>query len=155
MRKETRYIVYALTVFAFALFSASGIRAQSAQDCSALMKFGIYDKFRTFTTESHYRQVREFFENNTFSSKQQAEQKAGELGLQIDGVLGLDLGGSTSASNFEEWRQKLVRTSYLEARSFGLSDTTVETVSGRITSLVETCLSRPGMHAYVIPAADN
>jgi len=130
-------------------------RAQSAADCANLLKFGVYDKFRTFTTESHFRQVREFFENNTFSSRQQAEQKAGELGLQIDGVLGLSLGGSSSSNNFEEWRQKLIRTSYLEARSAGLTDTTVETISGRITSLVETCLTRSGVHAYVIPAADN
>jgi hypothetical protein len=71
--------------------------AQTATDCANLMKFGVYDKFRTFTTESHYQQVREFFENNTFSSRQQAEQKAGELGLQIDGILGLNLGGSTSS----------------------------------------------------------
>jgi hypothetical protein len=49
------------------------------------MKFGVYDKFKTFTTESHYQQIREFFENNTFSSRQQAEQRAGELGLAIDG----------------------------------------------------------------------
>lgn len=129
--------------------------AQTATDCATLMKFGVYDKFRTFTTESHYQQVREFFENNTFSSRQQAEQKAGELGLQIDGVLGLNLGGSTSSNNYEEWRQKLIRTSYVEAHSAGLSDTNIQTISGKITSLVETCLTQKGVHAYVIPSADN
>lgn len=129
--------------------------AQTATDCANLMKFGVYDKFRTFTTESHYQQVREFFENNTFSSRQQAEQKAGELGLQIEGVLGLSFGGSTASNNYEEWRQKLIRTSYLEARSAGLSDTIIQTISGKITSLVETCLTQKGMHAFIIPSADN
>lgn len=152
-RRIIAAIVGALGVLV--LGGAVTARAQSATDCSNLLKFGVYDKFRTFTTESHFKQVREFFENNTFSSRQQAEQKAGELGLQIDGILGLNLGGSSSSNNFEEWRQKLVRTSYLEARSAGLTDTSVETISGRITSLVETCLTRSGVHAYVIPAGDN
>jgi hypothetical protein len=155
MNSLARYVYYAATILALGLGAMVTVRAQSATDCSNLLKFGVYDKFRTFTTESHFQQVKEFFENNTFSSRQQAAQKAGDLGLQIDGVLGLNLGGSTSTTNFEEWRQKLIRTSYLEARSAGLTDTAVETISGRITSLVETCLTRSGVHAYVIPAADN
>jgi len=135
--------------------AAASTYAQTAADCANLMKFGVYDKFRTFTTESHYQQVREFFENNTFSSRQQAEQKAGELGLEIEGVLGLSFGGSTSSNNYEEWRQKLIKSSYVEARSAGLSDTNVQTISGKITSLVEKCLTQRGVHAYVIPSADN
>lgn len=149
-----RSIYFALVPIAIGLLGPA-VSAQSAQDCSTLMKFGVYDKFRTFTTESHYQQVREFFENNTFSSRQAAEQKAGELGLAIDGVLGLSLGGNTSTSNYEEWRQKLIKTSYLEARSAGLTDTSIQTISGRITTLVEACLKQKGVHAYVIPAADN
>lgn len=155
MKSLARYAYYAAAILMLSLGGAENARAQSATDCANLLKFGVYDKFRTFTTESHYTQVKEFFENNTFSSRQQAEQKAGELGLQIDGVLGLNLGGSTSSNNFEEWRQKLIRTSYLEARSAGLTDTSIETISGRMTSLVEACLTRPGVHAFVIPAADN
>ncbi|HEY9402000.1 MAG TPA: hypothetical protein VIQ24_04865 [Pyrinomonadaceae bacterium] len=155
MKSLAIYIYYAAAILVLGLGGTVTTRAQNATDCANLLKFGIYDKFRTFTTESHYKQVKEFFENNTFSSRQQAEQKAGELGLQIDGILGLNLGGSTSSNNFEEWKQKLLRTSYLEARSFGLTDTAIETISGRMTSLVEACLTRSGVHAYVIPAADN
>lgn len=70
-------------------------------------------------------------------------------------MLNLSFGGTTSSSNFEEWRQKLIKSSYTEARGAGLTDTNVEVISGRITSLVETCLTRSGVHAYVIPAADN
>jgi hypothetical protein len=154
MKKAALVIQFALIAVAVSLLVQS-VQAQSAQDCAALMKFGIYDKFRTFTTETHYLQIREFFENNTFSSKQQAQQKALDLGLAIDSVLNLTFGGSTSSSNFEEWRQHLIRTSYTEARSMGLTDTNVETISGRMTSLVEACLMKSGVHAYVIPAADN
>ncbi|HKR22021.1 MAG TPA: hypothetical protein VJS17_05460 [Pyrinomonadaceae bacterium] len=129
--------------------------AQSAADCSSLMKFGIYDKYRAFTTESHYKQIKEFFENNTFSSRQQAETKAGELGLDIIGVLNLSFGGNTSSSNFDQWRQRLIRSTYQEAQSAGLSATTIETISGKLTALVEKCLAQKGVHAYVIPANDN
>jgi len=129
--------------------------AQTASDCAALMKFGVYDKYRTFTTETHYKQIRKFFENNQFSSRQQAQSKAAELGLGIEGVLDLNFNGTSSSSNFEQWRQHLIRSSYQEALSVGLSSTSVETISGRITGLVETCLTQKGVHAYVIPAADN
>lgn len=149
--KLTRFI-YGVLVVAFVVVPGY---AQSASDCASLMKFGVYDRYRTFTTETHYKQIKKFFENNTFSSRQQAESKAGELGLTIEGVLGLSLGGTTSNSNFEVWQQRLLQTSYQEAMSFGLSASSIETISGRLTSLVETCLTQRGVHAYVIPAADN
>src|SRR4051812_9302869 len=53
-------------------------RAQSAQDCSVLMKSGIYDRFNSLSTESHYSLVKDFFRNNQFSSRQQASSKAVE-----------------------------------------------------------------------------
>lgn len=137
------------------LLIAAPARAQSAADCANLMKFGVYDKYRTFTTESQYKQIKEFFLNNTFSSKQQAQDKAAELGLNIDGVLGLSFGGTSSASNFEQWRQLVVNSSYQEAISAGLSATAIETISGKMTELVGRCLSQTGVHTYVIPAADN
>lgn len=131
------------------------IQAQSAADCANLMKFGVYDKFKTFSTETHYKQIKEFFENNTFSSSQQAESKAGELGLDIVGILGLKFGGNSSSTNFQQWRQSLIKSTYMEALSLGMSTTSIETVSGRITQLVEVCLRQKGVHAYVIPAQDN
>ena len=75
--RKLRFISYALISLSVL---GTSVCAQSAQDCSALMKFGVYDKFRTFRTES-------------------------QLGLAIDGVLNLNLCGSTSSNNFEEWRQ--------------------------------------------------
>jgi len=150
--RRTAHVVYALMMLA-ALAATS--YAQSATDCANLMKFGVYDRFRTFTTESHYKQVKEFFENNTFSSKQESESKAAELGLDIAGVLGLSFGGTTSSSNFEVWRQRLLHTSFQEAISMGLSATTIETISNKITDLVGKCIGQKGVHAFIIPAADN
>ena len=48
---------------------------QSATDCASLMKFGVYDKYRTFTTESHYKQIKEFFENNRWNGENLAEDR--------------------------------------------------------------------------------
>lgn len=108
------------------------------------MKFGVYDKYRTFTTESHYKQIKEFFENNTYSSRQQAQSKTTDLGLDLDGVLNLSFGGTTSSSNFELWKQKLIQTSYQEAVSVGISAANIETISGKLTGLVERCLTQKG-----------
>jgi hypothetical protein len=142
-------------LFALMWLPAVEAAGQSATDCASLMKFGVYDKYRTFTTESHYKQIKEFFENNQFSSRQQAQAKATELGVDLAGILAVSFGGSSSGSSFEHWRQHLLRSSYQEAMSVGLSASTIEVISGKLTSLVEGCLRQRGVHAYVIPAADN
>lgn len=130
-------------------------QAQSAADCANLMKFGIYDKFRTFNTESHYKQIREFFENNSFRTRQEAQAKATELGLEIEDVLNLNFGETSSTNNFEQWKQRLIQSSYQEVANFALSATTIERISNRITGVVEQCIRQKGVHAYVIPTADN
>lgn len=129
--------------------------AQNAQDCSALMRFGIYDKFQTLTAESRYRQIRDFLASDQFSTRQQAESKAASLGLNIVDVLGLTLGGSSSSSNFEQWRQALLRTSFEEARNAGLRSESVERISSTITELVGRCIGQRGLHVYVIPSNDQ
>ena len=43
----------------------------------------------------------------------------------------------------------------VEAMSRGMTTSSIDTISGRITSLVERCLTRQGLHAYIIPSADN
>src|SRR5712671_1592560 len=81
--------------------------AQSAADCANLMKFGIYDRFRTFTSESQYKQVRNFFESNAFHSRQEVQAKGNELGLNIEGILNLSFNGTSSTANFDVWQQRL------------------------------------------------
>lgn len=44
MRKQDLFIRYALIAFAVSVL-APAANGQSAQDCMALMKFGVYDKF--------------------------------------------------------------------------------------------------------------
>ncbi|OLE53766.1 MAG: hypothetical protein AUG51_11445 [Acidobacteria bacterium 13_1_20CM_3_53_8] len=148
----TRYIFGVLVLLALPVVSTC---AQSATDCASLMKFGIYDRYRTFTTETQYKQIREFFSNFQFSTQQQAQNKAAELGLDITGVLGLTFNGTTSSSNFQQWQQSLVRSSYQEALSFGLQVQSIEKISNALTDLVGRCLTQKGVHAYIIPAADN
>jgi hypothetical protein len=142
-----------ISVFLFSIAASS--YAQTAADCVNLMKFGIYDKFRTFATESQYRQVQEFFKNNSFHSRQEAESKASSLGLDIKDVLGLSFGSTTSSANYDVWQQQLLQTSFLVAQSSGLSASSVETISSKITQLVGQCLNQKGLHAYIIPATDN
>lgn len=141
--------------FVVALFTASYSYGQDVAACANLMKFGIYDKYRSFTTETHYKQVREFFKNNQFSSSQQAQSKAGELGLDIVDILSLNFGGTTSSSNFQTWQQELIRSSYQQAISMGLSSQNIEKISNAITDLVGKCIAQKGVHAYIIPNVDN
>jgi len=119
------------------------------------MKFGVYDKFQTLTTENKYRQVRDFFASEQFSTRQQAEAKATSIGINIVEVLGLSFDGKSSSANFEQWRQALLRTSYEEARSAGLKSESVEKISTAMTDLVAKCIGQRGLHAYVIPANDQ
>src|SRR5215212_9152012 len=99
-----QYSVTALLVlFPLAALTRPAL-GQRAEDCAVLMKSGIYDKFKSLTTESQYRLIKEFFKNNQFSSRQQAQSAAGTLGIDIEGVLGLSFDGKSSSSSFEQWQ---------------------------------------------------
>lgn len=134
---------------------ACAMCAQTAQDCAALMQYGIYDRYRTFTTESQYRLIQSFFKEYQFSSRQDAEAKAGALGLNIVDILNLDINGQTSSSNFQQWVHSLLSTSYDQLATSSAFSQSIDTISGKITDLVGQCLNRAGLHAYLVPAADN
>ena len=40
------------------------LRAQDATDCSSLMKFGIYDKYKTLATETQFNQVTQSYRSD-------------------------------------------------------------------------------------------
>jgi hypothetical protein len=149
--KQSRTIIL---ITLLGLFPVTAV-AQNAADCANLMKFGIYDRFRTLTSESQYKQVRNFFETNSFHSRQEAQAKGTELGLNIEDVLNLSFNGTSSSSNFDVWQQRFLQTSYEEAAAQGLTASSIDTISGKITTLVGQCLTRQGLHAYIIPSADN
>jgi len=124
-------------------------------ECVELMKFGIFDKFSTFTSDFHYKHIKSFFSSFQFSSRQQAEAKAAELGLDVLDVLGLNFNGQSSSSNFDLWQQELQKSSFQEAVTAGLKTETVERISTALTDLVKTCLTQKGLHAFVIPSSDQ
>jgi len=144
-----------LAAFLAALAVAAHAHAQSASDCASLMKFGVYDKYRTFSSESHFRQVQEFFKSNQFSTTADAESKAGELGLDIADILGLKLNGKAATSQFSQWQQELLKATYTTVLNAGLKSTSVDRISNALTDLVGKCLLQKGVHVYIIPSADN
>src|SRR5690349_21498057 len=65
-----------------AMFAVSGSLAfaDDPTHCAELMKFGIYDKYKTLTSEAQYTLIKSFFKNNQFQSRRAAESKAADLG---------------------------------------------------------------------------
>jgi hypothetical protein len=143
-----------ITVILVAAATSIGL-SQGLQQCADFMKFGIYDKYQTFSSELRYNQIKEFFKSFNFSSKQNAETKANELGLNLFDILGLQFNGKNSSTHFEQWQQELIKSSYQEGLNAGLKLETVEKVSDNITKIVQTCLMQKGVHAYIIPSSDN
>ena len=137
------------------LVLSAHVVAQDAQQCSKLLSFGIYDKYQTMSYESQYQLIKKFFKSNEFSSSQAASSKAAQLGIDIEDVLKLNFNGNTASSNFQQWKQDLERSTYDEALRLGLKIQVVETISGKMTDLIKTCLTLQGLHAYIIPALDN
>jgi hypothetical protein len=137
------------------LVSIGSAWAQTAADCSSLMQFGIYDKFKTLATETEYRQIQQFFSSYQFNSVSDAQSKAASLGLDISGVLGLSFDGTSASSNFSQWEQKLMQFTYQEALSHGVQTQDIQKISSALTDLVGKCLTQKGVHAYVIPTGDN
>jgi hypothetical protein len=129
--------------------------AQTAEDCTRLMQYGIYDRYRTFTTANEFRLIQSFFKEYQFSSRQEAETKAGVLGLNIADILSLNLNGQTSSSSFQQWVQSFLNESYDQLVASTSLSQTVDVISGKITDLVGLCITRSGLHAYLVPAQDN
>ena len=149
MSKRSPYLIAIIIALAPMLYG------QTAQDCAALMQYGIYDRYRTFTTESQYRLIQSFFSEYQFSSRQQAEAKAGSLGLNLVDILDLNINGQSSSSNFRQWVQSLLSTSYDQLATSSSLAQSIDTISGKITDLVGQCINRAGLHAYLVPATDN
>lgn len=137
------------------LVNSFSIVLSQNQNCTEFMKFGVYDKYRTFTSELQYKQIKDFFKNYQFSTKQQAQAKATEVGIDIIDILGLSFNGKSSSSNYEQWQQELIRSSFEEALSMGLKTEQIEKISDNITGIVQACLMKKGVHAYIVPAADK
>jgi hypothetical protein len=119
------------------------------------MKYGIYDKFKTFSTESQLNVVKDFFKSYQFNSRVDAETKATELGLDLVDILGLNFNGKSSTSNFQEWRQELLKSTYQEVARTQVMSRSIEKISGDMVNLVKSCIEQKGVHAYIIPSNDN
>lgn len=126
--------------------------AQTAADCASLMKHGIHDKSSHLNSEARYRQIQEFFRNNQFASVKDARDRAGKLGLDIEGILALKFNGKDSSTHFSEWKQELERSSLDVAVELGFSLAVEEKISDKLTELVEACIKQKGFHLYVIPS---
>jgi hypothetical protein len=146
---------YVTSVVLFVISFSTAAVAQDASDCSSLMKFGIYDKYKTLATETQFKQVQEFFSSYQFSSLADAQSKAGTLGVDIPGIVGVSFGGNTAASNFSQWVQNLTHATYQEALASGLQSADIQKISNNLTDLVGKCLTQKGVHAYIIPSSDN
>lgn len=131
------------------------VNAQNTKDCGALMSFGIYDKYQTFTSELQYQQIKEFFKNNNFSSRSAAESTALGIGLDILDVLGINFNSKSSNTNFEQWQSELIKSSYSSAVNVGLKKESIIKISDNITKIIQACLNQKGVHAYIIPSPDN
>jgi hypothetical protein len=119
------------------------------------MKFGIYDKYKTLATETQFKQIQEFFSSYQFNSLADAQSKAGTLGVDIPGIVGVSFGGNTASNNFSQWVQSLTRATYQQALASGLQSADVQKISNNLTDLVGKCLTQKGVHAYIIPSNDN
>lgn len=140
-----------LVLTLFYCFRAS---AQNAQDCAALMKFGIYDRYSVFTAESQFKQIQQFFKSYEFNSLSAAQMQAASMGIVIEGIP-LSLNGKSASSNFQEWRREFVESSFMQVANAGLNAQTLTKISSSITALIKECLSTKGLHAYIVPSADG
>jgi hypothetical protein len=144
-----------LVALLFPIFFTVSAMAQNAADCASLMKFGIYDKFKTLDNQTQYKQIQDFFSSYQFNSAADAQAKATSLGVDIVDILGIKFDGTSSSSNFSQWESKLIQYSYQESLSHGLHTQDIQKVSSVLADLVGKCLTQKGVHVYVIPANDN
>jgi hypothetical protein len=153
MLVATRILVAAFTLF----IAAASTQAQAENDagCTAVARFGVYDKFQTFTPDTQYQLILAFFANNPFYSRRDVERQRDVVGVEFGEVLGLQPRGKRSETEYVDWAEALIHTSYREALRLGLKPETVAKASDALMTRFPTCLATKGLHAYLIPAADK
>jgi hypothetical protein len=75
------------TVIAVIGTTSMAAQAESDAGCMALTRFGVYDKFATFTPETQYELIQSFFANNPCYSRRDVERQREAAGSGKKGLI--------------------------------------------------------------------
>jgi hypothetical protein len=153
-----RTIAFKLFSVCLALTSFGFCRSVVAQtDCSVFMKYGIYDKFHSETTKSHFEQVKSYFKEKSFGSYQQAIDSSTTVGLNVLDIVSLDFGGHDAKTEWSQWFNSFVNSNYSEVQDQSKYVESIEKVSGNITDIVKKCIesNEEGFFGWIVPAPDH
>ncbi|MBE4032810.1 hypothetical protein [Vibrio parahaemolyticus] len=133
--------------------------ADSADICKEIVKFGVHDKYGTFTTEYKFRQVLQLFTTKEYESYDKAKSSKLELGIDIIDIIDVSLGGTTNESNYIKRRSELLKLSFSQVSSNYSLISRVEVASRAISNAFVQCVQirtqKDGFTAWIQPSRNK
>ncbi len=134
--------------------------AQAQVDCTAPMKYGVYDTYSQLSTHQQAAHIKEYISNIHYDASQVGGSDGSRIGIMvpIEGVpFGLDFGSQSSRTDSKRKVDSLVSSSDNNSSSSGMDRSIIKAISGKITDLVAKCFDSQttGLIGYVVPDLDR
>ena len=118
------------------------------QECSQLLKQGIYDISSSSTDLNTASSFSQWFCDENFSSAQEADNFGASLGFPFKGVpvkLGLESGSESWSESYSRFCANYKNDSSLQLKLRNH----VKTISGTVVNAFNTCISSRGLHVWI------
>lgn len=103
--------------------------AAQADECDALLRYGIRDEYDTLSVRQHSRQVRDFVHRSEATTWEELVQEGSSLGISIEGIGGLSFGGHDARRSFSEWKFSYLAMTDEELQQYDSYSVRARTVS--------------------------
>ena len=128
--------------------------AATPSECATFLDRGwVYDRDSVFLTRDQFQLIQTYFSHNQFHSRQQAVDASAGLTIPIADVLDLGFKGKYASSDYDQWQDALLSTTYTEISDKLEYVHAIQHVSDGLTQTLQACLAQGGLSFVLIPGA--
>lgn len=126
-------------------------KAQNA--CDAILRWGVRDTENQFNANYDFKQTQYYLCHSSFQSASSAKSASATLGIDIEDVLGLDIGGAKAETNYQTWRSNLCTTEINTIQNNNQFISSIKKASATITGAWSKCTEQ-GFVGWLSPMKD-
>jgi hypothetical protein len=146
-----RYSATAFFLFAFAVVC----QCSNAQDCSAILEHGIFDKTTTDSLRIRTQTLINWLSQSTFKSFAEARDAGGKIGFPIDGIP-IELSGYSRDNEWSQYQASLQTLDISDTRVLQDFHQTLEAADHAIVNAWQVCiLNNKGIAHSVVEMNDD
>lgn len=149
----TRLRVATLFATVLILWQAGAARSE---ECTALLKDGLYDYRGSQVDQFHYEQFRTWLETHEYETTDQAAADAQKIGFNVFDIFSLDFGGSGSSHRYKDWRKDFLAHSFDEVVDKLSTREFFKTINVPLAQAYSECVKNStGIFVYIDAADDK